>query len=133
MRSLREQVRLAEVPLKVVTDDRVSEHAPVAPFLAIDRDGWLYGLRTAADVAGELEETDVAGGEYEIYDREARRIAVRFRGGSVELRLEGQEQFWAELQVAIRRFFDEQGLTLDTRAERDLVVMAVRSLRGWAT
>ena len=115
----------------MVSDPQRPKATPTPPFLAVDRDGWLYGLASEADVAEELEETDIAGGEYVIYDGGGRRVEAVFEGRSIRLKLQSRETHWVELRSAVERFFRDHGLGSSPTAEPNLVIEAVKALRRW--
>lgn len=105
---------------------------PQPPFLAIDRDGWLYGLRSEDDVTGELEEIDVNGGEYEIYDRHARRVNVFFHGRTADFTTQSVQPQPERVWDAVERFFTEHDIALPAAGNPELVSLAVKELRQWA-
>lgn len=113
-----------------------STHLPVtnpeSPFLAIDRDGWLYGLGSEADVIGELEDTDVNGGEYEIYDRHARRVLVVFHDRTADFTLESAQPQGQRVRDAVDSFFTQHAIAMPTVDDAGLVPVAVQALREWA-
>ena len=103
--------------------------APDAPYIAVDRDGWVYGFETSDQIAGELENLDIANGEYVVYDRFARHVEVSFRGREVDRRLEGQESYWPDLQRAVHAFLAKQNPVASKAPGPETVSGMVKSLR----
>ena len=85
---------------------------PEPPFIVVDRDGWVSAYLSVSALSGGLEELDVAGGEYRIFDRYARRVQMRFEKRLVHLSLQGVAPQWDEARSAIDPFFASSGSQL---------------------